>query len=114
MDIKLIIAFIRRDKLEEVERKLQEIGVERINVSRVKGYGEYHDFFTRDWMVEEVRMEIFTRQDAADAVVAAILGAAHTGLPGDGIVAVMPTQKLYLIRTRAEATPGEFWPAAGG
>lgn len=114
MDIKLIIAFIRRDKLEEVERKLQDIGVERINVSRVKGYGEYHDFFTRDWMVEEVRMEIFTRQDAADAVVAAILGAAHTGLPGDGIVAVMPTQKLYLIRTRAEATPGEFWPAAGG
>lgn len=114
MDIKLIIAFIRRDKLEEVERKLQDIGVERINVSRVKGYGEYHDFFTRDWMVEEVRMEIFTRQDEADAIVSAILGAAHTGLPGDGIVAVMPTEKLYLIRTRAEATPGEFWPAAGG
>jgi len=114
MDIKLIIAFIRRDKLEEVEGKLQDIGVERINVSRVKGYGEYHDFFTRDWMVEEVRMEIFTRQDEAEVVVAAILGAAHTGLPGDGIVAVMPTEKLYLIRTRAEATPGEFWPAAGG
>lgn len=114
MDIKLIIAFIRRDKLEEVERKLQGIGVERINVSRVKGYGEYHDFFTRDWMVEEVRMEIFTRQDEADAIVAAILGAAHTGLPGDGIVAVMPTEKLYLIRTRAEATPGAFWPAARG
>lgn len=114
MDIKLIIAFIRRDKLEEVERKLQDIGVERINVARVKGYGEYHDFFTRDWMVEEVRMEIFTRQDEAEVVATAILEAAHTGLPGDGIVAVMPTEKLYLIRTRAEATPSEFWPAAGG
>jgi nitrogen regulatory protein P-II 1 len=114
MDIKLIIAFIRRDKLEEVERKLQEIGVERINVSRVKGYGEYHDFFTRDWMVEEVRMEIFTRKDQADAIATAILDAAHTGLAGDGVVAVVPTEKFYLIRTRAEATPGEFWPAAGG
>jgi len=113
MDIKLIIAFIRRDKMEEVERRLQDIGVERINVSRVKGYGEYHDFFTRDWMVEEVRVEVFTRKDEAQAIASAIMDAAHTGLPGDGVVAVVPTERFYLIRTRAEATPGEFWPVIG-
>ena len=107
MDIKLIIAFIRRDKLEEVERKLRDIGVERINVSRVKGYGEYHDFFTRDWMVEEVRLEIFTRKDEAEAIASAIMEAAHTGLPGDGVVAVVPTEKVYPTRTRAEAPPRE-------
>ena len=37
MDIKLIVAIIRRDRLEAVERSLQQIGVERINVSKVKG-----------------------------------------------------------------------------
>jgi hypothetical protein len=31
-------------------------------------------------------------------------------LPGAGIVAVVPVEKLFLIRTRAEATPEEFWP----
>lgn len=112
MDIKEVVAFIRRDRLEEVERKLRVVGVERINVSKVKGYGEYHDFFTRDWMVEEVRVDIFTRAHAVDAIVAAIMDGAHTGLPGDGVVAVMPVEKFYLIRTRAEATPSEFWPAA--
>lgn len=110
MDIKYIIAIIRRDRLEPVERKLQDIGVERINVSKVKGYGEYRDFFARDWMVEEVRLEIFTRTDEADAITAAIMDAAHTGVPGDGIVAVVPIEKLFLIRTRSEATPDEFWP----
>ncbi len=112
MEIKAVVAFIRRDRLEEVERKLREIGVERINVYKVKGYGEYHDFFARDWMVEEVRVDIFTRVDEVDKVVGAIMDGAHTGLPGDGVVAVIPVEKFYLIRTRAEATPDEFWPRA--
>lgn len=113
MDINLVIAIIRRDKLEEVERKLQDIGVERINVSKVKGYGEYHDFFARDWMVEEVRLEIFTRTDEVKAITTAIMDSAHTGLPGDGILAVVSVEKFFLIRTRAEAIPGEYWPPSG-
>ena len=110
MEIKLIVAMIRRDRLEQIEKALQEIGVERINVSKVKGYGEYHDFFARSWMVEEVRLEICTRADEVEAITAAIMSAAYTGLPGDGIVAVVPVEKLFLIRTRSEATPEEFWP----
>ncbi len=112
MNIKQVVAFIRRDRLEEVERKLREIGVERINVSKVKGYGEYHDFFARDWMVDEVKIDVFTRVEEVDKVVSAILDGAHTGLPGDGVVAVLPVEKFYLVRTRAEATPVEFWPRA--
>ena len=110
MDINLIIAIIRRDKLEPVEEKLQNIGVERINVSKVKGYGEYHNFFTRDWMVEELRLEIFTKKNEVETITAAIMDAAHTGLPGDGVVAVVPVEKFFLIRTRSEAIPDEFWP----
>jgi nitrogen regulatory protein P-II 1 len=110
MDFKLIIAVIRVDKLEEVEKKLREIGVERINISKVKGYGDYQDFFARNWMVEEVRVEVFTRQEEAEAISAAIMDAAHTGVPGDGVVAVMPIEKLFLVRTKSEAIPGEFWP----
>jgi nitrogen regulatory protein P-II 1 len=95
MDVNLIIATIRSDRLEPVEKKLQDIGVKRINVSKVKGYGEYHDFFARDWMVEEVRLEIFTRKDEVETITTAIMDTAHTGLPGDGIIAVIPVEKLF-------------------
>jgi nitrogen regulatory protein P-II 1 len=61
-------------------------------------------------MVEEVRVEVFTRQEEAEAISAAIMDAAHTGVPGDGVVAVMPIEKLFLVRTKSEAIPGEFWP----
>jgi nitrogen regulatory protein P-II 1 len=60
-----------------------------------------------------VKIEIFTRHDEVEAVSAAIIDAAHTGVPGDGVVAVVPVEKLYLVRTRSEATPEAFWPPGG-
>lgn len=110
MEIKLILAMVRRDRLEAVEQKLKELGVERVDVSKVKGYGEYRNFFSSDWMGEEVRIEVFTRQHKAASVVQAIIDGAHTGMPGDGVVAVLPVDELHLVRTRAEVTPEEFWP----
>jgi len=110
MDIKQIIAIFPRVRLEEVEQRLRRINVERVDVCRVRGYGEYRDFFADDWMVDEVRLDIFTRHDEVDGITAAIMEGAHTDLPGAGIVAVVPVEKLFLIRTRAEATPEEFWP----
>ena len=110
MNIKLIIAIFPRDKLETVEKKLRTVGVERVDVSKVKGYGEYRNFYARDWMVDEVRLDIFTREDEAELVSEAIMDAAHTGEPGDGIIAVVPIERFLLIRTRCEATPEEFWP----
>ena len=110
MDIKQIIAIFPRARLEEVEQRLRRINVERVDVCKVKGYGEYRNFFADDWMVDEVRLDIFTRHDEVDGVTAAIIEGAHTDLPGAGIVAVVPVEKLFLIRTRAEATPEEFWP----
>ena len=110
MDVRLIIAIIRRDKLEGVENKVRELGAERVDVSNVKGYGEYHNFFTKDWMCEEVKIEIYTKKEEVKSIVAGIMDAAHTGMPGDGVIAVVPVEQLFLIRARAEATAEEFWP----
>jgi len=110
MEVRLVIAIIRRDKLEGVEKNLRDAGVERVDVSKVKGYGEYRNFFTQDWMGEEVRLELYTKTQRADAIVAAIMDGAHTGSPGDGVIAVVPVEKMFVIRTRAEVTPEQFWP----
>ena len=110
MDAILIIANFRGDRLEKVEKDLERIGVERINVSKVKGFGEYHNYFAPNWLNFEVRVEIFTKKEKVDAITSTIMNAAHTGATGDGVIAVVPIEKLYLIRTRSEATPESFWP----
>lgn len=113
---RLIIANFRSDKLNEVEKRLEQMGVERINVSKVRGFGEYHNFFAPTWLESEVRVEIFTKEREVHAIVSAIMELARTGnrgFPGDGVVAVLPIEKLYLIRTNSEATDGTFWPHEG-
>jgi len=107
MDLRKITAIIRSSELEKVEERLKDIGVKGVSVSRVKGYGEYADFYKSDWMVTHARMEIFTEKSKADEIVSAIVETAHLGIAGDGIVAVLPVEKLYRIRTGREVSSDE-------
>ena len=102
MEFRKVVAIIRGSALEKVEERLRELGVNGITVTKVKGYGEYANFYKADWMVNNARIEIFTVSEKVDAIVDAIMEAAHAGVTGDGLVAVLPVEKLYRIRTKAE------------
>ena len=99
-----ITAVIRREALESVETRLKQVGVPGITVSTVKGFGEYANFFSHDWMVSHARIELFVAADEADAIIAAIREAAATGEAGDGIIAVLPVNRLIKIRSGEEAS----------
>jgi len=107
MDFRKVNAIIRSDALEKVEQRLHELGVPGISVTRVKGYGEYKNFYTNDWITTHARVEIFTSAKRADEIAQAIMDAACSGTSGDGIVAVLPVEKVYKIRHRAEVLPDE-------
>lgn len=109
MEFRKVTAIIQPEVLEKVERKLQGIGIRGISVTKVKGFGEYANFYSRDWMVSvsHLRIEIFTEKARTRAIVDAILEAAHQGLAGDGIVAVSPVEQVFRIRTKALATADE-------
>lgn len=106
--LRKVTAIVRVDVLEAVERRLQELRVPGLTVTKVKGYGEYVNFFTRDRMTEHARIEIFLRRQRADEVARAIVDAAHTGGAGDGIVVVLPVESIYRIRSRAVASSDEL------
>ena len=101
MDVKKVTAIVRTDVLEDVENRLRRLGVPGLTVSRVKGFGEYANFFTPDWKSAYARIEIFTDPTQVPPIVDSIMDAAHSGLPGDGIVAVLPVDALYRIRDRS-------------
>ena len=108
MNYRKVTAIIRREVLEKVECELQVMGVSGISVTKVKGYGEYANFYTNDCMVSHIRIEIFTHEDKADVIARSIMKTAHVGLEGDGIVAVLPVEKIYRIRTCSEATADDI------
>lgn len=99
-----ITAIVRNTRLQAVEQRLQEANVRGITVTKAKGYGEYKNFFATDWMVAHSRIEIFTCR--AEEVASVIVEAAHTGQKGDGVVAVMPTERVIRIREKCELSSG--------
>ena len=108
MEFRKINAIIRSTALEKVEKRLQQMGIKGITVSRVKGYGEYANFFTRDWLTTNARIETFAAKDDVDSIVAAITEAAHTGFAGDGFVAVLPVESIFLIKTQSRCENRDF------
>lgn len=104
-----VTAIVRGLVLEHVEAELERLGVPGVTVTSVRGFGEYRDFFRRDWTVGHARLELFVPRAEADRYVRAILATASTGEPGDGIVAVAPVDALVRIR---DGTPAGVRPAA--
>lgn len=102
MEFRKITAIIRIDRAGQVEQRLKAIGVPGMSCTHVKGYGEYANFYSSDWRVEHARVEIFIQASRAGEVAEAIIEAARTGVSGDGIVAVLPVEHLYHIRTGEE------------
>ncbi len=95
-----ITAIIRSERLEKVEHALQDSGQSGITVTKVKGYGELRNPFNNDWMEGHMRIELFTHTEKSDELVRVIMNAAHIGLAGDGIIAILPVQKIYRIREK--------------
>jgi nitrogen regulatory protein P-II 1 len=108
MEFQKLTAIIRRSRLKNVEDALVKCGVGGLTVTGVKGYGEYANFFSRDWKVDHVKLQVFATVDEMDDFVHSIQEAAHTGLSGDGLIAVEPVTRVIRIRTGEMAGEGDL------
>ena len=102
MKFRKITAIIRPERLEAVEECLIKLNIPGASVTRVKGFGEYKNFYDPSWLGTHVRVEVFISVMQADEVAQAIMAAAHTGIVGDGIIAVLPVESVYHIRTQVK------------
>ncbi len=102
MEFKKVVAIVRNRVLERVEERLIDLRVKGISVSRVKGYGDAVKFLKQEWEFPFARIEVFCEEGMVDEIVETILHTAHTGLPGDGIVAVHSVDTLYDIKSQSE------------
>ncbi len=117
--MKLIVAIIRPDKLNDVLERLYRVEVRGLTVSRVMGHGgeteqveTYRGMTVKVELHEKVRLEIGVSESFVDVTVAAILASAHTGEVGDGKVFVLPVEQVYRIRT-GERDQAAVTPAPG-
>jgi nitrogen regulatory protein P-II 1 len=104
--MKKIEAIIKPFKLNDVKDALNDVGVQGMSVTEVKGFGRQKGHteiyrgseYTVDFM-PKTKIEIVLADHQVDAAVKAIITAAKTGKIGDGKVFVSPIEEAVRIRT---------------
>jgi len=110
--MKKVEAIIKPFKLDEVKDALNEIGIQGMTVTEVKGFGRQkgHTELYRgaEYVIDfipKIKIEIVTADSLVQKVVSTIERVAKTGKIGDGKIFVYPIEDIIRIRTgeRGEA-----------
>jgi nitrogen regulatory protein P-II 1 len=110
--MKKIEAIIRHYKLEEVKNGLNEIGIQGMTVTEVRGFGRQRGHkevyrgaeYTVDFL-PKVKLELVVSEEDAGRAIEKITEVARTGNIGDGKIFV--TELSEVIRIRTGETGGE-------
>ncbi len=104
--MKLIIAYIQPNKLNDVKRELYRSEVYKVSVTNAMGCGQqkgFHESYRGVDMevnlLKKVRLEIAVNEDFVDRTVEAIVRGAKTGQIGDGKIFVIDLSQCIRIRT---------------
>ncbi len=107
--MKLIVAIVRPEKLNDVLEALFKAEVRGLTISKVMGHGggterveTYRGTTVKMGLYEKVKLEIGVSDSFVEPTIKAILSAARTGEVGDGKIFVLPVEKVIRIRTGEE------------
>lgn len=92
--------------MDDVRESLNEIGIEGMTLSEVRGFGRQkgHTELYRgaEYSVDflpKIKIELGVQDDMVERVVEAITQAAHTGKIGDGKIFITNLESIIRIRT---------------
>ena len=104
--MKLVTAIVRPERVDALSAALEELGVNGLTVSQASGYGRqrghvevYRGSEYNSDLLPKARVEVLVNEDAADAVVDAIVAVAHTGAFGDGKIWTVEVRDAVRVRT---------------
>ena len=104
--MKLVTAIIKPFKLDEVREALNEIGVNGLTITEVKGFGRQkgHTELYRgaEYVVDflpKVKIETVVVEKLVDSTIETIVKAARTGKIGDGKIFVTRVEQVIRVRT---------------
>jgi nitrogen regulatory protein P-II 1 len=111
--MKLIIAIVQPDKLDQVREALARAEVHRITVSRVAGHGDevgeelYRGQKVVPDLLPKVRLEIACNDAFVEPCCNAILESARhaSGTSGDGVIFILPLEECIRVSNGDRGSP---------
>jgi len=104
--MKLIIAYIKPERLNAVKQELYAREVYKMSVTNAlgcgqqKGYAEsYRGVISQVTLLKKVRISIAVNDNFVETTIDGIIAGARTGKIGDGKIFVLPMEQCIRIRT---------------
>lgn len=104
--MKKIEAIVRHFKLEDIKNALNEVGVEGMTITEVKGFGRQkgHTEMYRGTeyaidFVPKVKIEVVCSDEQIDQIIDTLMNTAQTGQIGDGKIFITELADAIRIRT---------------
>lgn len=104
--MKLVVAYIQPNKLNDVKKSLSEAQITRMSVTNALGCGQqggyvesYRGAEVEVNLLKKVRFEIAVNEDFVQPTIDAIIKGAKTGQIGDGKIFVLDLVECIRIRT---------------
>jgi nitrogen regulatory protein P-II 2 len=104
--MKLVTAIVKPFRLDDVRNALNEVGIQGMTVSEVKGFGRQrgHTELYRgaEYVVDflpKAKIEVAVSDDLLERTIEAIVESARTGKVGDGKIFVTELEQVQRIRT---------------
>ena len=109
--MKLIIAYIQPERLNQVKQSLFQKEVHRMSITNALGCGEQRGF-TEHYrgadvevnLLKKTRLEVAVNDDYVELAIEAIVEGARTGHIGDGKIFVTDLSECVRIRTGERGT----------
>ncbi|MDF7798026.1 P-II family nitrogen regulator [Pontiellaceae bacterium B1224] len=109
--MKLIIAYIQPEALNDVKQSLYDAEVYKMSVTNAMGCGQqkgYHETYRgadiEVNLLKKVRMEIAVNDEFVESTTDAIIKGARSGNIGDGKIFILDLPKCIRIRTGETGT----------
>ncbi len=107
--MKLVIAYIQPEKLNDVKQSLYAAEVYKMSATNALGCGQqmgYHETYRgvdiEVNLLKKIRIEIALNDEFVQKAIDAIVSGARTGNIGDGKIFVLPLERTVRIRTGEE------------
>jgi nitrogen regulatory protein P-II 2 len=104
--MKMIVAIVQPDKMDDVREELYKADINLMTVSEVLGHGRqkgvteiYRGAREMGNFLRKIRFEIAVNDNFVEAGIKAIVRGAKTGETGDGKIFVLPLEQSIRIRT---------------
>jgi nitrogen regulatory protein P-II 1 len=104
--MKLVIAYIQPDKLNDVKQALYGKNIRKMSVTNALGCGQqggyteqFRGVVAEVNLLKKTRIEITVNDDFVEPTIEAIVKGARTDKIGDGKIFVLPIEQCIRIRT---------------